>query len=75
VEPVATLVLVALALLAGAVAAAVAWLAIGRYLPAVDPATAPPAAPVLLALGGAAVVLGAGALGGLRSWSLRARQR
>ncbi|WP_432994581.1 hypothetical protein [Dactylosporangium sp. CA-233914] len=62
VEPVAALALVAAALATGTVAAAVAWFAIGRYLPAVDPEAVPPLAPVLLALGAAAAVLGASAL-------------
>ncbi|GGM78136.1 hypothetical protein ACFFX1_41975 [Dactylosporangium sucinum] len=62
VEPVATLSLVAVALVAGTAAAAVAWFAIGRYLPAVDPAAVPPFTPMLLALGGSAVVLGTIAL-------------
>ncbi|GAA3454014.1 hypothetical protein [Dactylosporangium matsuzakiense] len=57
VEPAATLALVAVALVAGTLAAAVAWLAIGRYLPAVDPDMAPAPAPLGLALGAAAAVL------------------
>jgi hypothetical protein len=61
-EPAATLSLVAAALLAGAVAAAVAWFTIGAYLPSVEPGVVPPVGPLLLALGGAAVVLGGSAL-------------
>ncbi|MFI5908137.1 hypothetical protein [Dactylosporangium sp. NPDC051541] len=57
VEPAATLSLVAVALVAGTVAAAVAWVAIGRYLPRVDAGTVPPPGPLLAALGSAAVVL------------------
>jgi putative ABC transport system permease protein len=62
VEPAATLALVIVALGAGAVAAAVAWIAIGRFLPGVDAGTVPPLRPLLLALSGAAGVLGLSAL-------------
>ncbi|GAA3215763.1 hypothetical protein ACFO1B_14800 [Dactylosporangium siamense] len=67
VERAAALALVAVALVVGSAAAVVAWFAVGRYLPAVDPGYVPPPGPLLLSLCAAAALLGAGALVGARS--------